>query len=59
MIKPGDIYISNDYKRFVIEKILEDNQVTWVHYRNNNKQYSCLIGAFLSRFTEIANEGRK
>ena len=59
MIKPGDIYISNDYKRFVIEKVLEDSQGTWVHYQNSNKQYSCLLEAFLLRFTEIANESRK
>ena len=59
MIKPGSIYSSNNHKKFVIEKVLEDNQGTWVHYRDDDKQYSCLIEAFLSRFTEIANESRK
>ena len=59
MIKPGDVYSSNDHKRFVIEKILEDSQGTWVHYRDSNRQYSCLLEAFLSRFTEISNESRK
>ena len=59
MIKPGSIYRSNDHKRFIIEKIVEDTQGTWVHYRDNDKQYSCLIEAFLSRFTEVANESRK
>jgi len=59
MNKPGSIYSSNDHKKFVIEQVLEDNQGTWVHYRDNDKQYSCLIEAFLSRFTETTNESRK
>ena len=59
MIKPGDTYRGNDYKKFTIEKIVDDVQGTWVHYQDNSRQYSCLIEAFLSRFTEIANEGRK
>ena len=59
MIKPGSIYSSNDNKKFVIEQVLENNQGTWVHYRDNDKQYSCLIEAFLSRFTETTNESRK
>ena len=59
MIKPGSIYSSNDHKKFVIEQVLEDNQGIWVHYRDHDKQYSCLIEAFLSRFTETTNESRK
>ena len=59
MIKPGSIYSSNDHKKFVIEQVLEDNQGTWVHYRDTDKRYSCLIEAFLSRFTETTNESRK
>jgi hypothetical protein len=59
MIKPGSIYSSNNHKKFVIEKIVEDNQGTWVHYQDNSRQYSCLIEAFLSRFTETTNENRK
>lgn len=59
MINPSGIYRGNDYKKFTIEKIVEDNQGTWVHYQDNSRQYSCLIEAFLSRFTETTNESRK
>jgi hypothetical protein len=59
MIKLGAIYSSNNHKRFVIEKIVEDAQGTWVHYRDNVRNYNCLLDAFLARFTEVANESRK
>jgi hypothetical protein len=59
MIKPGDIYCDKDCKKFTIEKVLEDTQGTWVYYRDINRQYSCLIEAFLLRFTEMANESRQ
>jgi hypothetical protein len=59
MIKSGDIYCSSTCKRFIVEKTVEDDQGTWVYYRDDVRQYNCLIEAFLLRFTEVVNESRK
>jgi len=59
MIKSGDIYCSSTCKKFIVEKTVEDDQGTWIYYKDNVRQYNCLIEAFLSRFTEVVNESRK
>ena len=53
------VAIGDIHGRDIWEKIVEDNQGTWVHYQDHSRQYSCLIEAFLSRFTETTNENRK
>lgn len=42
--------------RFVVSKIVEEGENTWVHYyndTNHNQKYSCYLEAFLKRFTGL------
>ena len=42
-------------KKFQVTTIIEDQNNTWVHYKNmkTDQTYSCYIEAFLSRFREV------
>lgn len=59
IIKAGSIYTSRDYKKFTVEKLTKDHNETWIYYRDDTRSYSCLLDAFLARFTEVTNENRK
>lgn len=42
--------------RFVVSKIVQEGENTWVHYhndRNRDQKYCCYLEAFLKRFTGL------
>jgi hypothetical protein len=53
-IKIGSLWQGNE-KKFIIVALTEQNDNTWVHYKNtqDQKEYSCYLEAFLSRFTGL------
>ena len=42
-------------KRFTVSDVIIDEQGTWVHYTDDTRTYSCLIEAFLQRFSILVN----
>lgn len=54
MVKQGTKWSSTDGKEFVVIHVIEKEDHTWVHYRENcrdePREYSCYIESFLSRF---------
>lgn len=53
-IKIGSRWSGSSRTQFVVRNLITDDRGTWVHYINyeTEKDYNCLIGAFLQRFTE-------
>ncbi len=57
MLKIGDIYTSNDYRRFRIVNSYVKDQDPWVEYQDTDTRrvYSCRQEAFLQRFSLLVN----
>ena len=53
IIKVGTMWQGGD-KKFQVTNIIEEQDNTWVHYKNikTEQSYSCFIEAFLSRFNK-------
>lgn len=53
----GTKWKANDRNEFLVTELILDDHQTWVCYQNVKTQqaYSCLIDAFLSRFSKIEN----
>ena len=53
-IKIGSMWQGND-KKFTVVALQEQDSKTWIYYRNirDQKEYSCYLEAFLSRFTGL------
>lgn len=52
----GSRWWAGEGKRFVVSKIVEEGNTTWVHYYNDNnhdQKYCCYLEAFLGRFTGL------
>ena len=57
LVKIGSKWFSGTRDRvFVVSDLYEKDEDMWVTYTNEDKTYSCLVGAFTQRFTEIHNE---
>jgi hypothetical protein len=54
-IKIGSTWWAGGDYRFVVTKISDNEKNTWIHYKDltSDKEYSCYLESFLSRFTEI------
>ena len=50
-------WVSTDSTEFNITSVVDKDDGTWVYYNNpaTGQEYSCLIDAFLSRFTQGPN----
>lgn len=55
---PGSKWTATEVK-FIVNRIEEDQQGTWVHYTRTHDlaEFSCLLGAFLQRFREDKSYG--
>ena len=53
----GSRWKGSDHNEFVVRAIEVEDDGTWVRYGRHAQDttYSCLIDAFLHRFTEILN----
>lgn len=51
----GSRWNSADGKIFIVTDLAESNDSTWIFYKDQQRQYSCYLESFLSRFTEIQN----
>ena len=51
----GSIWTSTDLSKFKVEKLRIDNGSVWIFYKNleTEKEYNCLVHAFLERFNEV------
>jgi hypothetical protein len=60
-VTPGSIWFGSGQVMFVVQKVCEVEGNIWVHYENvNSKQnYSCLVEAFVHRFTLNINHNYK
>jgi hypothetical protein len=57
-LKENTIWTSQGTARFVVERLVTNEQGLWVFYRNSadpEKTYNCLSGAFLQRFNPYIN----
>jgi hypothetical protein len=58
-IKEGSKWSGSNGRKFHVIHVVELDGHTWVHYideqakENENREYSCYIESFLSRFTEL------
>ena len=54
IIKVGTMWQGGD-KKFQVTNIVEEQNNTWVHYKNikTEQSYNCYIEAFLSRFHKV------
>ena len=52
-IKQGSRWTGGDRKVFTVISVVELEGHTWVHYRDDTKEYSCYQESFLSRFTPL------
>lgn len=56
LVTVGSQWWAGGETRFVVSKIVEEGENTWVHYYNDynhDQKYSCYLEAFLGRFTEL------
>ncbi len=57
IIKEGSKWSSVDGKTFLVLAVIEKEGHVWIHYRDegksNNKEYSCYVESFRSRFTPL------
>lgn len=61
MVKAGELWGDSNNKNFRVIHVVEVDGHTWVHYREdkgfkvseNNREYSCYIESFLSRFRKL------
>lgn len=53
--KVGGVYISSDFARFEIKALPLVENAQWVEYSNvkTKQEYTCLIDAFLARFSAV------
>lgn len=53
MVKTGSVWTTSDRKMFTVTDVITNDNGTMIHYRlqGTDKQFNCLIDAFLSRFT--------
>lgn len=51
----GSTWISSDFSKFEVKKLRIDHGSIWVFYKNikTDKEYNCLLPAFLERFNEV------
>jgi len=56
-VKVGSRWQGSDRSEFTVRDIIEEDGGVWIHYGRHAQDttYSCLIDAFLHRFTEILN----
>jgi hypothetical protein len=56
-VKVGSRWQGSDRSEFTVRDIIEEDGGVWIHYGRyaQDTTYSCLIDAFLHRFTEILN----
>jgi hypothetical protein len=49
---------SNDGKLFEVREVLTDAGKLWVYYNEvgQDREYSCLLEAFVDRFTTVENQ---
>jgi hypothetical protein len=61
-VKQGSLWSSSNGKEFVVLHVVDVNEHTWVHYRDQDcpecHEHSCYIESFLERFTPIINDRR-
>lgn len=52
----GSVWTSTDLSKFKVEKLRIDNNSIWIFYKNlkTEKEYNCLVNAFLDRFNEVS-----
>ena len=55
----GSKWTTREGSHFVVNNIVVDPQGTWVHYSRygSDRQYNCLIDAFINRFVKDINSG--
>lgn len=58
-VKVGSIWGTPERKKFIVTEVKFENDNTWVYYNNLETQveYFCLEEAFVSRFSEVVNNG--
>jgi len=62
MVKSGSKWSSVTGQEFRVLDVIEIDSHTWVHYikenapEDSNREYSCYIESFLSRFREAPND---
>jgi hypothetical protein len=49
----GSKWTGNDSKIFYVLHTIELDGHTWVHYRDNQREYSCYVESFLQRFRAL------
>lgn len=51
--KDGSKWTGGDRKVFTVINtvVIEDN--TWIHYRDDRREYSCFVESFLQRFIAL------
>jgi len=58
-IKEGSKWTGSDGTRFVVIHVINTDDHTWVHYRQEGtsepREYSCYKESFQERFQEIVN----
>lgn len=57
----GSRWTGDAKKFFIVKAVVELEGNTWVHYgeENTNKEYSCWIDSFLTRFKEDKSYGTR
>lgn len=62
-VRNGSRWTGNSGDYFRVITVAEVEGKTWVHYRKESKdhseEYSCYLGSFLHRFTEVQDEQPK
>jgi len=53
IIKEGSRWLGNDRKVFTVISVVELEGHTWVHYRDNEREYSCYQESFEQRFQQL------
>jgi hypothetical protein len=55
----GSKWTTSEGSHFVVNDIVIDQRGTWVHYNRygSDRQYNCLIEAFINRFVKDINSG--
>jgi hypothetical protein len=62
MVKVGSKWVGNENHTFRVIQVVEIDGHTWVHYikenapEDSNREYSCYMESFLSRFREQSND---
>lgn len=53
MVKIGSVWTTSDRKLFTVTDVITNDNGTVIYYRlqGTDKQFNCLVNAFLSRFT--------